>query len=97
ATGIAVGTIEADAFCHSMVRALVGALIAVGDSRRAIDWPAEVLAAGVRDSAVQVIPAHGLSLEEVSYPEAALLGGGARGTGGVRVPGGASPEERHAS
>jgi tRNA pseudouridine38-40 synthase len=95
--GVVIGTIEADAFCHSMVRALVGALIAVGDSRRPIDWPAEVLSAGVRDSAVQVMPAHGLSLEEVTYPDAALLAVRAQETRRVRVLGGASPEERHAS
>ena len=93
AAGVAIATIEADAFCHSMVRALVGALIAVGDSRRPIDWPSEVLAAGVRDSAVQVIPPHGLSLEEVNYPEAAQLAARAQETRRVRVlgvsPGGA--------
>ncbi|WP_344947619.1 tRNA pseudouridine(38-40) synthase TruA [Actinomadura miaoliensis] len=66
---IAVATVEADAFCHSMVRALVGALLMVGDGRRDIEWPAKVLAAGVRDSAVNVAPAHGLSLEEIRYPD----------------------------
>jgi tRNA pseudouridine38-40 synthase len=96
-TGIAVATIEADAFCHSMVRALVGALLAVGDSRRPIDWPAEVLSGGMRDSAVQVLPPHGLSLEEVTYPEAAQLAARAQETRRVRVLGGVSPEERHAS
>jgi tRNA pseudouridine38-40 synthase len=95
-TGVAVATIEADAFCHSMVRALVGALLAVGDSRRPIDWPAEVLAGGLRDSAVQVVPPHGLSLEEVTYPDTALLAERAQQTRRVRVLGGASPE-RHAS
>ena len=65
---VAVATVEADAFCHSMVRALVGALLAVGDGRRPASWPAAVLAAGVRDSAVTVAPAHGLTLEEVRYP-----------------------------
>jgi tRNA pseudouridine38-40 synthase len=68
ANDVAVATVEADAFCHSMVRALVGALLAVGDGRRPVGWPAEVLAAGVRDSAVTVAPAHGLTLEEVRYP-----------------------------
>ncbi|RAY15461.1 tRNA pseudouridine(38-40) synthase TruA [Actinomadura craniellae] len=66
--GIVTATVEADAFCHSMVRALVGALLVVGDGRRDIDWPAEVLSAQVRDSAVNVAPAHGLSLEEIRYP-----------------------------
>ncbi|ACY99815.1 tRNA pseudouridine synthase A [Thermomonospora curvata DSM 43183] len=66
---LAAATVVADAFCHSMVRALVGALLAVGDGRREVDWPARVLAAGVRDSAVNVAPAHGLSLEEIGYPD----------------------------
>jgi tRNA pseudouridine38-40 synthase len=62
------GTVRADAFCHHMVRALVGALVAVGEGRRPAGWPAEVLAAAARDSAVTVVPAHGLTLEEVGYP-----------------------------
>jgi tRNA pseudouridine38-40 synthase len=97
ATGVAVATIEADAFCHSMVRALVGALITVGDSRRPIEWPAEVLAGGQRDSAVQVLAPHGLTLEEVTYPDAAHLADRAQETRRIRVLGGAPPEERHAS
>jgi tRNA pseudouridine38-40 synthase len=64
----AVATVVADAFCHNMVRALVGALLAVGEGRRPPGWPAAVLAAAVRDPAVRVVPAHGLCLEEVGYP-----------------------------
>ena len=71
--GLAVATVRADAFCHHMVRALVGCLVAVGEGRRPVGWPAEVLAAGVRDPAVTVVPAHGLTLEEVGYPDAAGL------------------------
>jgi tRNA pseudouridine38-40 synthase len=67
------GTVRADAFCHHMVRSLVGALLAVGEGRRPVAWPAEVLAAGVRDSAVTVVPPHGLTLEEVGYPPDAEL------------------------
>ena len=66
--GLAVATVVADAFCHNMVRALVGALLAVGEGRRPPGWPAEVLAAGVRDPAVRVVAPHGLCLEEVGYP-----------------------------
>ena len=73
------GTVEADAFCHSMVRALVGALLAVGEGRRPRAVAGEqVLAAGVRDSAVPVVPAHGLCLEQVSYPPDAELAARAR-------------------
>ena len=67
-TDLAIATIEADAFCHNQVRAMVGALLAVGDGRRPIKWPADVLAAAVRDSAVTVVPPHGLILEAVGYP-----------------------------
>ena len=71
--GVAVATVVADAFCHNMVRALVGALLAVGEGRRPPPWPAEVLAAGVRDPAVRVVAPHGLCLEEVAYPPPAEL------------------------
>jgi tRNA pseudouridine38-40 synthase len=71
--GVAVATVVADAFCHNMVRALVGALIAVGEGRRPAGWPAAVLAAAVRDPAVRVMAPHGLCLEEVGYPPADAL------------------------
>ena len=67
--GTLVGTVEADAFCHSMVRALVGSVVPVGEGRKDAGWPLRVLEAGRRDPAVQVMPAHGLCLEEISYPE----------------------------
>jgi tRNA pseudouridine38-40 synthase len=70
---LVVGHAMADAFCHHMVRALVGACLAVGERRRPVDWPAAVLAGARKDSAVQVVPAHGLTLEEVRYPDAAAL------------------------
>lgn len=65
---VLVGTVVADAFCHSMVRSLVGAVVPVGQGRYGVGWPAGVLAAGVRDPAVTVMPAHGLCLEEIAYP-----------------------------
>ncbi|RNI21547.1 tRNA pseudouridine synthase A [Flexivirga caeni] len=68
AGGVLVGTVVADAFCHSMVRSLVGAVVPVGLGRRPVDWPLEVLTAGRRDPGVTVMPPHGLCLEEVSYP-----------------------------
>ncbi|MBQ0828683.1 tRNA pseudouridine(38-40) synthase TruA [Streptomyces tagetis] len=71
--GIVTATVRADAFCHNMVRSLIGALLFVGDGHRAPDWPAKVLAAGVRDSAVHVVRPHGLTLEEVGYPPDDLL------------------------
>ena len=71
--GLLVAHVRADAFCHSMVRSLVGCLLAVGEARRSVDWAAEVLAVERRDSAVAVAPAHGLTLEEVGYPPDAEL------------------------
>ena len=73
ADGLLVAHVRADAFCHSMVRSLVGCLLAVGDGRRSAEWAAEVLAAERRDSAVAVAAAHGLTLEEVAYPPDAEL------------------------
>jgi len=66
--GLVEATLVADAFCHNMVRALVGALLVVGDGRRPVGWPAMVLAGRVRTPYVSVAAAHGLTLEEVRYP-----------------------------
>ena len=85
--GVAVGCVVADAFCHNMVRALVGALLPVGEGSRPVSWPAQVLAAAARDPAVRVVPAHGLSLEEVRYPEPELLAARAALTRRVRDTG----------
>ena len=59
---------RADAFCHSMVRSLVGALVEVGSGRRDQAWLRDVAEVGVRDSSVPVLPPGGLTLEEVGYP-----------------------------
>jgi tRNA pseudouridine38-40 synthase len=72
-TAVAEATVVADAFCHNMVRALVGALLKVGDGSRPAGWPAQVLAARVRDPAAPVVAPHGLCLEEVGYPADAGL------------------------
>lgn len=66
--GLLVVDVEADAFCHQMVRSLVGALVAVGEGRRDVSWPGELLGSRQRESAVTVMPPHGLTLEEVRYP-----------------------------
>jgi tRNA pseudouridine38-40 synthase len=65
---VVVVDVEADAFCHHQVRALVGALLAVGTGKHPPAWPGQVLRARRRDGSVQVAPAHGLTLEEVRYP-----------------------------
>ncbi len=67
-SGLAVMTVRADAVCHSMVRALVGALLPVGDGRRDVAWPAGILAGRERDPDADVAPPQGLCLEAVEYP-----------------------------
>jgi tRNA pseudouridine38-40 synthase len=84
APGLVVAAVVADAFCHNMVRALVGALLRVGDGSRPAGWPAQVLAAGQRDPAVPVVAPHGLCLEEVGYPPDGQLAQRARATRRVR-------------
>lgn len=71
--GVLECTVRADAFCHSMVRSLVGALVTVGAGRRDRDWLVGVTRAAVRDPTVSVLPPGGLTLEEVRYPDAAGL------------------------
>lgn len=66
--GTVVGSLIADAFCHSMVRALVGAVIPVGTGREEVSWPVAVRDGRRRHPAVTVMPAHGLCLEEIVYP-----------------------------
>ncbi len=82
--GIAQARVVADAFCHNMVRALAGALLAVGDGSRPPAWLLQVLTARVRDPAVRVAPPHPLCLEEVRYPDAAGLAARARLTRRLR-------------
>ncbi|MER5619660.1 tRNA pseudouridine(38-40) synthase TruA [Streptosporangium sp. NPDC002544] len=83
--GFIVATVVADAFCHSMVRALVGSLLPVGEGRLTVEWPQGVLSRAVRDSGVHVAPAHGLCLEEVRYPGAEELARRAAETRRVRT------------
>ena len=86
ADGVLEATVRADAFCHSMVRALVGCLLVVGEGRRPATWPAEVLAARSRAADFAVAPAHGLTLEEVGYPDDASLAQRAEETRARRLP-----------
>lgn len=67
--GILVATVQADAFCQSMVRSLVGAMLVAGDGRRPAEWPGSLLGHRERSSEVTVAPPHGLTLVEVGYPD----------------------------
>ena len=68
ADGVLVAHVRADAFCHSMVRALVGACLAAGDGRLAAGRAAQLRDAARRTSEFAVVPAKGLTLAEVGYP-----------------------------
>lgn len=83
--GVAVATVQADAFCQAMVRSLVGAMLTVGDGRRDPDWPARLLTLRERSSEVTVAPAHGLTLIAVGYPDEAEYAQRADATRRLRV------------
>ncbi len=69
--GIITVTVQADAFCHNMVRSLVGAAVQVGEGLEAPGWLHERLLARARDAKSRLAPPHPLILEEVRYPAAA--------------------------
>lgn len=66
--GIVQAMIRADAFCHSQVRFMMGALIEIGRGKYQPNWVGELLAAGVRDQRVPLADGRGLTLWEVAYP-----------------------------
>lgn len=71
--GVLVANVRADAFCHSMVRALVGACVAVGEGRLDLDDVVDIRDARERVPEVKVLAARGLTLTEVGYPTDDLL------------------------
>lgn len=78
--GVLVASVQADAFCHSMVRALVGACVAVGEGRLAADRLVDLRIERARTSEFKVMPAQGLTLLHVGYPADELLALRARET-----------------
>lgn len=91
--GLIVATVVADAFCHHMVRSLVGALIGVGEGRQDESWPAQVLAARTRVAptrngvgAAPLCPPQGLTLDHVAYPPDEELAAWAARTRTLRRP-----------
>ncbi|GAB3611916.1 tRNA pseudouridine synthase A [Humibacter ginsengisoli] len=85
ADGVLVARLQADAFCHSMVRALVGACVAVGEGKLERDDLVLLRDVGARTSAFKVMPAKGLTLMEVGYPHGAELAARAEQTRARRV------------
>jgi tRNA pseudouridine38-40 synthase len=82
--GLLVADVVADAFCYSMVRNLVGAVVCVADGRQDPSWMSELLANKTRVSDSLVFPARGLSLYQVDYPSDDQLLERARVTVGKR-------------
>jgi len=78
-------TVRADAFCHSMVRSLVGGLYDVAAGRREADWLVGLLDASQRAGEIKVMPPGGLTLEEVGYPPDRDLSGRAHEARAVRT------------
>ncbi|MFQ4150574.1 tRNA pseudouridine synthase A [Arthrobacter sp. LAPM80] len=77
--------IQADAFCHNMVRALTGAALRVGQGVEGPHWMRERQLAGVRDAKSVLASAHPLVFEEVRYPADDELHSRARLTRAVRA------------
>ncbi|HEX4557985.1 MAG TPA: tRNA pseudouridine(38-40) synthase TruA [Mycobacterium sp.] len=77
--------VSADAFCWSMVRSLVGALLAVGEHRRETGWCAALLTSTQRSSDFAAAPPHGLTLVGVDYPPDDKLEARTRVTRDLRV------------
>jgi tRNA pseudouridine38-40 synthase len=61
--------LEADAFCYSMVRGLIGAVLAIGEGKFDKAWLENYLAGREREAHVFAAPALGLTLVDVKYPE----------------------------
>jgi len=70
ADGLIRADIKADAFCYSMVRGLVGAVLEVGEGKRPAQWVTEYLEGRARKPEIYAAPALGLTFESVEYPSA---------------------------
>lgn len=73
ADSVITARITADAFCHHMVRALIGACLDVGEGRRRPGWLLSRLSTPSWDEKVRLAPPQGLVLEAVAYPAEELL------------------------
>jgi tRNA pseudouridine38-40 synthase len=69
ADDLLVFEIRANAFCHQMVRSIVGTLVEVGMGKRRAGDIRGILLAGDRSMAATIAPPHGLCLHAVGYAE----------------------------
>ena len=61
--------IKADRFLRNMVRAIVGTLVEIGKGKMPPDQMQQIIASRDRSQAGTSVPAHGLFLTRVEYPE----------------------------
>lgn len=85
-TGVLIARLRADAFCHSMVRALVGACVAAGEGKYPSQRVVEIREEAKRTSEFKVLPSRGLALIEVGYPPDDELSARAEQTRARRIP-----------
>ncbi|WDF32643.1 tRNA pseudouridine synthase A [Arthrobacter agilis] len=90
--GTITATVQADAFCHNMVRALIGSTLRVGSGEMPPGWLAERLAARIKDARSVLAAPHPLVLEEIAYPGDDDVAGRAELTRARRNPGHLRPE-----
>ncbi len=96
-SGVLVARVRADAFCHSMVRALVGGCVGVGDGRLSIDDMVQIRDRLDRVADIKVLAARGLTLTGVEYPSDELMGLRAEQTRARRVRSDANDPEASAA
>ena len=92
--GVLVAEVRADAFCHNMVRALVGATIAVGEGNLTGEDLLAIREDRRRTNDFRVVPSTGLVLVEIGYPDDADLASRAEQTRARRAPLGEPPTAR---
>ncbi len=85
--GVIVAHVSADAFCYNMVRALIGAMVYIGEGRFPISWAREILVKRERPSDSVVFPAKGLTFIGVDYPADSELATRASKVMGLRKAG----------
>jgi tRNA pseudouridine38-40 synthase len=65
--------ITANRFLRNMVRAIVGTLVDIGRGRHGVEEMERVLSSGNRSEAGSSVPAQGLYLSKVVYPDSIFL------------------------
>ena len=78
--GVITAAIQADAFCHNMVRGLIGSTLRVGVGEKDPEWLFERLTARSKEARSVLAAPHPLVLEEVRYPDDDAIGSRAEET-----------------